>query len=175
MRKAVSARIGQGCWTAAFRLNSVRWDARPPEGALEHVDERHTAQQRQSLRIWLPDHGLRPWLRLRPEYVAACRSRIRADFRVILFDHVGAGQSDLTAYDPSKYAELNGYAEDVIEIGQELGVQHGVFIGHSVSAMIGVLAWRKQPQMFDDLVLVGPSPRYIDDGEYLRLLGGAGA
>ncbi|WP_460452508.1 alpha/beta fold hydrolase [Alsobacter sp. SYSU BS001988] len=88
------------------------------------------------------------------------------NFRVILFDHVGAGQSDLTAYDPNKYAELNGYADDVIEICQELGVQHGVFVGHSVSAMIGVLAWRKQPPMFDDLVLVGPSPRYIDDGEY---------
>jgi sigma-B regulation protein RsbQ len=90
-----------------------------------------------------------------------------ADFKVILFDHVGAGGSDLSAYDPQKYASLEGYAEDVVELCRALGVKAGVFVGHSVSAMIGVLAARKAPELFDDLVLVGPSPRYIDDGDYV--------
>ena len=89
------------------------------------------------------------------------------DFRVILFDHIGAGGSDLSAYDPVKYASLDGYADDVIALGRELGVQHGVFVGHSVSAMIGVLAAKRAPELFDDLVLVGPSPRYIDDADYV--------
>jgi sigma-B regulation protein RsbQ len=89
------------------------------------------------------------------------------DFRVILFDHVGAGASDLSAYDPAKYSSLHGYAEDVLELCHELGVHHGVFVGHSVSSMIGVLAAKKDPELFDDLVLVGPSPRYIDDTHYV--------
>jgi len=89
-----------------------------------------------------------------------------ADFRVIVFDHVGAGGSDLSAYDPQKYASLEGYAADVVEICRDLGVRHGVFVGHSVSAMIGVLAAKRAPELFDDLVLVGPSPRYIDDHDH---------
>jgi sigma-B regulation protein RsbQ len=89
------------------------------------------------------------------------------DFRIILFDHVGAGGSDLSAYDPVKYGSLDGYAEDVVELCRALGVRHGVFVGHSVSAMVGVLAAKKAPELFDDLVLVGPSPRYIDDGDYV--------
>jgi sigma-B regulation protein RsbQ len=89
------------------------------------------------------------------------------DFRIILFDHVGAGGSDLSAYDPVKYASLEGYADDVVELCRELGVQHGVFVGHSVSAMISVLAAKKAPELFDDLVMVGPSPRYTDDGDYV--------
>src|SRR5581483_3170470 len=63
-----------------------------------------------------------------------------ADFRTILFDHVGAGRSDLSAYDSRKYSQLAGYAEDVVTLGRELGLSHAVFVGHSVSAMIGVLA-----------------------------------
>jgi sigma-B regulation protein RsbQ len=90
-----------------------------------------------------------------------------ADFRVVLFDHVGAGGSDLSAYDPAKYASLGGYAEDVVELCRELGVRDGVFVGHSVSAMVGVLAAKEAPELFADLVLVGPSPRYIDDGDYV--------
>jgi sigma-B regulation protein RsbQ len=88
------------------------------------------------------------------------------DFRTVLFDHVGAGGSDLSAYDPAKYSSLSGYADDVIEIGRELGLQGAVFVGHSVSSMIGVLASTKAPGMFSRLVLVGPSARYIDDGDY---------
>jgi sigma-B regulation protein RsbQ len=88
------------------------------------------------------------------------------EFRTILFDHVGAGGSDLSAYDPAKYSTLAGYADDVIELGRELGLNGAVFVGHSVSAMIGVLASIKAPAMFSRLVLVGPSARYIDDGDY---------
>ena len=88
------------------------------------------------------------------------------DFQTILFDHVGAGGSDLAAFSPSKYASLEGYADDVIEICHELGVSDVVFVGHSVSAMIGALAARKVPDLFSRLIMVGPSPRYIDDGNY---------
>jgi len=79
------------------------------------------------------------------------------DFRTVLFDHVGAGGSDLAAYNPIKYSTLAGYADDVVELGRELGLQGAVFVGHSVSAMIGVLASIKAPGMFSRLVLVGPS------------------
>jgi sigma-B regulation protein RsbQ len=89
-----------------------------------------------------------------------------ATFRTVLFDHVGAGGSDLAAYDPQKYASLDGYADDLVEICQELNLKDAVFVGHSVSCMIGVLAALKAPGIFESLVLVGPSARYIDDGDY---------
>lgn len=88
------------------------------------------------------------------------------EFRTVLFDHVGAGGSDLKAYDKTKYATLAGYADDVVDIGRELGLSNAVFVGHSVSAMIGALAARKAPGLFGKLVMVGPSARYIDDGDY---------
>jgi sigma-B regulation protein RsbQ len=88
-------------------------------------------------------------------------------FRVILFDHVGAGRSDLTAYDAAKYSSLQGYADDIVEIGRALDLSNAVFVGHSVSAMIGALASLQAPGMFSDLIMVGPSPRYIDDGDYV--------
>ena len=88
-------------------------------------------------------------------------------FRTVLFDHIGAGGSDLSAYDPVKYATLAGYADDVVAVSRALGVRGGVFGGHSVSAMIGILAWKRAPDLFDSLVLVCPSPRYIDDGDYV--------
>jgi sigma-B regulation protein RsbQ len=89
------------------------------------------------------------------------------EFKTVLFDHVGAGGSDLSAYDPTKYASLSGYADDLVEIGAEIGLKDAVFVGHSVSAMIGLLASLKAPKLFESLVLVGPSPRYIDDGDYV--------
>jgi sigma-B regulation protein RsbQ len=89
------------------------------------------------------------------------------DFRTVLFDHVGAGGSDLAAYDAAKYGSLSGYADDLIEIGGELGLKGSVFVGHSVSAMIGVLASLKVPDLFAKLVLIGPSPRYINDDDYV--------
>jgi sigma-B regulation protein RsbQ len=88
------------------------------------------------------------------------------DFTTVLFDHVGAGDSDLAAYDKTKYSGLAGYADDVIEICHELGLSDAVFVGHSVSAMIGVLASQKEPGLFGKLVLIGPSARYINDGDY---------
>jgi sigma-B regulation protein RsbQ len=89
------------------------------------------------------------------------------DFKTVLFDHVGAGGSDLKAYDKSKYSTLAGYADDVVEIGREIGLKDAVFVGHSVSSMIGALAVQKAPGMFGKLVMVGPSARYIDDDNYV--------
>jgi sigma-B regulation protein RsbQ len=88
-------------------------------------------------------------------------------YRVVLFDHVGAGRSDLAAYDRQRYSTLAGYAEDVLEICRQLDLQDVIFVGHSVSAMIGVLAAASDPSRFDRLVLVGPSPRYLDDDGYV--------
>jgi sigma-B regulation protein RsbQ len=92
--------------------------------------------------------------------------RFEDDFKVIVFDHVGAGGSDLSAYDPERYGSLRGYAHDVVDICRELDLTDVVFVGHSVSSMIGVLAAVAAPERFAKLVLVGPSPRYIDDERY---------
>ncbi len=89
------------------------------------------------------------------------------DFFVVCFDHVGAGRSRLDAYDPARYSSLDGYATDVLEICDALGLRDVIFVGHSVAAMIGVLAVNRQPDRFASLVLVGPSPRYIDDDGYV--------
>jgi sigma-B regulation protein RsbQ len=88
------------------------------------------------------------------------------DYKIILFDHVGAGDSDLTAFDRNKYATLEGYASDVLEICTELNLTNAVFVGHSVSAIIGVLAAIREPGRFDKLILIGPSPCYLNDGDY---------
>jgi sigma-B regulation protein RsbQ len=93
--------------------------------------------------------------------------RFEDDFRVILFDHIGAGGSDPSAYDPGRYTSLAAYAEDVLDICEELDLRDIVFVGHSVSAMIGALAAAKEPERFAKLVLVGPSPRYINDDSYV--------
>ncbi|EWM18494.1 alpha/beta fold hydrolase [Kutzneria sp. 744] len=88
------------------------------------------------------------------------------DYRIVLFDYVGAGRSDLDAWRPERYATLGGYADDVLEICDELDLRDVVFVGHSVSAMIGVLAAAREPSRFAALAMVGPSPRYIDDDGY---------
>src|SRR4051794_21302246 len=77
--------------------------------------------------------------------------------QVVLFDHVGAGQSDVSAYSRTKYNTLQAYADDMLEICDELHLEDAVFVGHSVSAMIGLLAAIKQPERFSSLVLIGPS------------------
>jgi sigma-B regulation protein RsbQ len=89
------------------------------------------------------------------------------DHRVVLFDHVGAGRSDLSAYDPGKYGSLRGYARDIVDICRELELRDVVLVGHSVSAMIGVLALQEAPELFGALVMVGPNPRYVDEGDYV--------
>lgn len=97
---------------------------------------------------------------------APVASAFESDFRIVMFDYVGHGRSDLNAWDPERYSTLGGYAEDVVEIGGALDLRGAVFVGHSVSAMIGALATLKAPGMFSDLVMVGPSPCYIDDEDY---------
>ncbi|MCP9276632.1 alpha/beta fold hydrolase [Mycolicibacterium arenosum] len=92
--------------------------------------------------------------------------RLAATFRIVLVDHVGSGASDPTAWDERKYSSLQGYADDLIEIVRELGLRDIVLVGHSVSAMIGTLAVIADPDPFAKLVMVTPSPRYLDDGDY---------
>jgi sigma-B regulation protein RsbQ len=87
-------------------------------------------------------------------------------YRIVLFDHVGAGRSDLRAYDRNRYGTLQGYAEDVLEIVRALDLRDVIFVGHSVSAMIGALAAIAEPARFGALVMVGPSPCYLNDGVY---------
>lgn len=88
-------------------------------------------------------------------------------YRVVLFDNVGAGGSDLGAFNPEKYSTLQGYAKDLNDILRAVGAENAIFVGHSVSAMIGILAAIEEPALFDKLILVGPSPSYINDGDYM--------
>lgn len=89
------------------------------------------------------------------------------DYRIVLFDYVGSGKSDLSAYDPSRYATLEGYTEDVLDICHALDLHDVIFVGHSVSSMVGVLAANREPERFAELILVSPSPRYINDDGYV--------
>ncbi|CCH89638.1 regulator of RsbP phosphatase [Modestobacter italicus] len=88
------------------------------------------------------------------------------DHQVVTFDLVGFGNSDLSAWDPARYGSLHGYADDVVEVMRDLELTDVVFVGHSVSAMIGVLAHARAPELFGAMVMVGPSARYVDDGDY---------
>jgi sigma-B regulation protein RsbQ len=97
------------------------------------------------------------WRFLAPRYAQTCQ--------VITFDLVGSGQSDLSAYDPAKYDSLNGYASDVIELIAETADRPVIFVGHSVSAMIGLLAGVRAPDMFAAHIMIGPSPCYINDAD----------
>ena len=90
----------------------------------------------------------------------------KKDFKVVLFDYVGAGKSDPAAYNAEKYSSLKGFAQDVLDICATLNISDAIFVGHSVSCMIGVLASLQQPSCFKQLVMVGPSPRYINDADY---------
>jgi sigma-B regulation protein RsbQ len=85
------------------------------------------------------------------------------EYRVVLFDYVGAGRSDLSAYNADRYATLDGYAQDVLDVCCALDLERVVFVGHSVSGMVGLLASIREPRLFDRLVLIGPSPRYLND------------
>ncbi|MFD4926768.1 alpha/beta fold hydrolase [Streptomyces goshikiensis] len=88
------------------------------------------------------------------------------DYRVVLFDYVGSGRSDLSAFSEARYASLSGYAQDVVDVCEALDLRGAVFVGHSVSSMIGVLAAGMAPERIGALVMVAPSPRYIDDEGY---------
>lgn len=99
------------------------------------------------------------WRFIAPEF--------EADYKVILFDYVGSGKSDLKSYDPARYSTLAGYVQDVLDIIQALDLRNVIFVGHSVSSMVGVLAANDAPDRFEQLIMIGPSPRYVNDGEYV--------
>jgi sigma-B regulation protein RsbQ len=88
-------------------------------------------------------------------------------YKIVLFDHVGFGKSDLNAFSPGKYAALGDYSRDLLEICHELALQKVILVGHSVGAIIGVLAATAEPTLFSMLILIGPSPCYINDGDYV--------
>src|SRR5829696_5996074 len=88
------------------------------------------------------------------------------DYQIILFDYVGAGKSDVSAYNPERYSSLQGYAQDILEICEELQLTDVIFVGHSVSSMIGLLAALAEPKYFARMIMVGPSPSYINEGDY---------
>jgi sigma-B regulation protein RsbQ len=89
------------------------------------------------------------------------------DYKIVLFDYVGSGQSDPSYYNTERYANLNGYAEDVLDICRALDLKDVIFVGHSVSSMVGMLASIKEPDLFQKLIMIGPSPRYINDQDYV--------
>jgi sigma-B regulation protein RsbQ len=88
------------------------------------------------------------------------------DYKIVLFDYVGAGKSEIRAYNEERYSNLNGYAQDVLDICHELNLKNIIFVGHSVSSMIGLLAAIKEPALFGNLIMIGPSPCYINDLGY---------
>ena len=84
-------------------------------------------------------------------------------YKVILFDYVGSGNSDITAYDSKKYSTLYGYVQDVLDIIEAMNLKNVIFIGHSISSMIGMLAGINSPDYFEKLIMIGPSPCYLND------------
>ena len=94
------------------------------------------------------------------------RPALAERFRLVLFDHVGSGQAERSAWRPERYASLDGYTDDILRICAELELRQVVFVGHSVGAMMGVLAANREPERFRQLILIGPSPRYIDEAGY---------
>lgn len=88
------------------------------------------------------------------------------DYKIILFDYIGSGKSDPTYYDNEKYSSLQGYANDILEIAETLGLTNIIFAGHSVSAMTGLLAAISAPELFSKIIMIGPSPCYINDKNY---------
>jgi sigma-B regulation protein RsbQ len=99
------------------------------------------------------------WRRMTPTF--------EDQYQIILFDYVGAGDSDPSAFDRTRYSSLNGYARDVLEILDYLKIGPVSFVGHSVSSIIGALAAIERPEHFENLVMIGPSPRYINDEQYV--------
>jgi sigma-B regulation protein RsbQ len=89
-----------------------------------------------------------------------------ANYQLVLIDQVGVGDSDLSAYNPDKYATLNGYAADVVDVCHTLNLHDVVLVGHSVGATISLLSAIQEPELFSKLILIGPSPCYINDGDY---------
>jgi sigma-B regulation protein RsbQ len=155
---------GGGCFLAHYNgLYNFRTEPFPSSSIMGVIERNNVHVGGSGERSMIFAHGFgcdqNMWRFVEPAF--------EGEFRTVLFDHVGAGGSDLKAYDKSKYASLAGYADDVVEIGREVCLKDAVFVGHSVSCMIGVLAAQKAPDMFGKLVMVGPSARYINDGDYV--------
>ena len=129
---------------------------------MDVLKRNHVNVRGKGTRPMMFSHGFgcdqRMWRLVHPDF--------EVDHRVVLFDHVGAGGSDLDAFSEIKYDRLEGYADDVLEICATLDLRDVIFVGHSVSAMIGALAAIKAPELFSDLIMVGPSPCYLNDGDY---------
>ncbi|MFH0070845.1 alpha/beta fold hydrolase [Peribacillus sp. NPDC056705] len=89
------------------------------------------------------------------------------DYRIVLFDYVGSGNSDQSVYTSERYSSLDGYVQDVLDVIEALKLEEVVCIGHSVSSMIGMLASIRRPELFDRLVMIGPSARYLNDDGYV--------
>lgn len=139
-------------------------------GSPNDLGKKMTIEQRNNVKVtgtgpitMLLAHGFgcdqNMWRFLAPNYVDR--------YRVITFDMVGSGRSDLSAYDKNKYGDLHGYADDVLDIIQEYAVGPVIFVGHSVSSIIGMLATIKMPERFACQVMIGPSPCYINDTDYV--------
>jgi sigma-B regulation protein RsbQ len=162
LRSAVPRKSEQA--TPRIRHTARPYDARASVGALGAVDKYSVAVRgRADGQPMLFAHGFgcdqNMWRYITPAF--------ENDYRVVVFDYVGAGNSDLTAYDADRYSSLDAYAADVLEICRELDLRDVIFVGHSVSAMIGALAAIEDPARFASLIMVGPSPRYIDDDTYV--------
>src|SRR6185437_12935949 len=155
----------------AGRACAVAWAARATRGRLMVVDVDTDVLTRNNVTVGgRPDgpvmvfaHGFGCDQNMWRFVVPAFEGR----HRTVLFDFVGAGGSDLSAYDPRRYSTLDGYALDVVEVIRTLDLRSVIFVGHSVSAMIGVLAANLEPDRFGALVLVAPSPRYVDADGYV--------
>lgn len=91
---------------------------------------------------------------------------LKEQYRLVLFDHVGSGRSLLAAYDSKKYNTLQGYADDLIEVIEAVGGEEVIYIGHSIGSMMGLIAAIARPELFNKIVMVGPSPCYLNDGDY---------
>jgi sigma-B regulation protein RsbQ len=90
-------------------------------------------------------------------------SYFEKDYQIILFDYVGSGKSDISAYSAERYSNLNGYAQDILDICAALALTNVIFVGHSVSSIVGILSSIQTPHLFEKLILVCPSPCYIND------------
>ncbi|HSJ10085.1 MAG TPA: alpha/beta hydrolase [Longimicrobiales bacterium] len=90
-----------------------------------------------------------------------------ADYRIVLFDYIGSGRSDLSAYDAERYSTLDGYAQDILDVCHALDLEDVILVGHSVSSIIALLAANREPELFAHLIMVGPSPRYVNDPPYI--------
>jgi sigma-B regulation protein RsbQ len=160
--RTVTAEPG-GLETPVVGSRIVLWGGRAGHPSMSVIERNNVRVSGAGTQPMLFAHGFgcdqNMWRHVAPAF--------EAGYKVVLFDHVGAGGSDVRAYNKDKYGTLDGYARDVLEICQELPLSDVIFVGHSVAAMMGVLAARREPARFAKLVLVGPSPRYVNDGEYV--------